>query len=295
MPRILGLGDRNNQSKTFGCFDRYYWHYRLHDFPNSRFQEICLLLTLLYKNNFNNNKFYNNRKVKEWILKSIEFWQKIQHRNGSLDEVYPNEYSFCASSFSTLAVSESCLILDEKDKYMHSLIRAGRWLAKHNNLEVANQMAAALVTLQNIYILTKDEYFKHQAEVKLFCLLQMQDKSGFFKEYNGGDFGYQTITLSFLVNFYKKTGNIKVKESIKKGVDWLKIHLNNDGTFDSEKMSRKTQFIYPYSFTGWAKDLLEITRKALEKNSILNPSWLDDRYVIPLSIDYILTYLVQKQ
>ena len=54
-PRILGLGDRNESSKTFGCFDRYYWHYKLLDISNARFQESTLLLALLYCNNFNKN------------------------------------------------------------------------------------------------------------------------------------------------------------------------------------------------------------------------------------------------
>jgi len=32
----------------------------------------------------------------------------------------------------------------------------------------------------------------------------------------------------------------------------------------------------------------------LKNNKILNPSWMDDRYVIPITTDYLQTYLEEK-
>jgi hypothetical protein len=107
VPRILSLGDRDNSSKTFGCFDRYYWHYRLLDFPNARFQESALLFALLYRNSFEGNVFYNRQALYQWAMGAIEFWARIQRGDGSFDEVYPNEHSFVATAFSAYAITES--------------------------------------------------------------------------------------------------------------------------------------------------------------------------------------------
>ncbi len=63
VPRLLGLLDRNAASKTYGCFDRQYWHYHISDFSCARSQESVLTLTLLYTIAHPENKYYNNELV----------------------------------------------------------------------------------------------------------------------------------------------------------------------------------------------------------------------------------------
>ena len=46
--RILGLIDRDENSDTFGCSDRNYWHYRVTDFPSCWFQLSSEYVAKLY-------------------------------------------------------------------------------------------------------------------------------------------------------------------------------------------------------------------------------------------------------
>ena len=290
VPRILGLGDREPNSKTFGCFDRYYWHYRLTDTANARFQESALLLSLLYRNSFEGNIFYNHQTACQWALGAIEFWAGIQRRDGSFDEVYPNEHSFVATAFSTYAITESMLILDAKC-CLKNVAKAGNWLNRNENIRVANQMAGALLALHNIYLLTEDERFQQVANDKLSKLLELQTNEGFFPEYGGYDIGYLSICISYLAKYYQKSQDQKVYECLNRAIKFVEGKLRDDGSYDYSKTSRGTQYLYPHGFMTMAPHVIEKHIAGLESNRIVNPGWMDDRFCIPMTIDYLQTYL----
>ena len=63
MPRILANLDRNPFSKTYGCFDRDYWHNTFTDFPCARKQEAVLTLAILYKLNSGKNPYFNKKEM----------------------------------------------------------------------------------------------------------------------------------------------------------------------------------------------------------------------------------------
>lgn len=294
VPRIMGLGDREEDSKTFGCFDRYYWHYKILDFANARFQEAALLLALLYFYNFSGNIFYKKEKVKRWLEGCINFWFSIQNRNGSFDEVYPNENSFVATSFSTYAISEAIRITNfsVNEKTQRSLLKAGKWLMNKVNLDVANQVAGSGAALFNLYLLTGEEKFKKGSEEKIDTLLKLQDKSGYFPEYGGFDIGYLSLCLSFLGRYYKTSGDERVVEPSQKAVDFIETMLNEDGSYNCEKSSRRTQYLYPYGLVIFkAEEVLKKHIKGLWLNRIVNPQWMDDRFCLPLTIDYLHSYI----
>lgn len=289
IPRILGFGDRDSRSITFGCFDRYYWHYKLTDFPNARFQEVSLLLTLLFITNFEGNSYYNNTNVKKWLLGSIEYWSKILNTNGSTNEVYPFEKSFCSSSFSAYCISESLLQLNQTE--LIDMKPAGYWLSRYDNNEVSNQMAAATLALYNIYLITSDEEYLIASEEKLKKLYKMQNIEGFFLEYEGVDVGYHTLTMSMLARLHKKKKTKNVLDSLIKAELAVNALIDENGYFNYEKTSRHTQFIYPFAFAYLRTDELRRHARGLKENKILNPAWIDDRYVIQFTYDYLDTYL----
>ena len=55
IPRILTNLDRDRDSPTFGCFDRNFWHYKVHDYSSGLLQQCMLTLGLVYSNNFEGN------------------------------------------------------------------------------------------------------------------------------------------------------------------------------------------------------------------------------------------------
>lgn len=292
VPRILGLIDRDESSKNYGCCDRYYWHYRFHDFSNARFQEVSLLLALLFKYNFEDNPFFGNKKILSWALGAIKFWERIRNKDGSVNEAYPFERSFCATSLSTFAITEAMLILGINEPI--ELKTTGLWLKRNNNINVANQMAGSAISLFNIYLLTGDTIFKEASEKKIEFLIKNQNSDGYFLEYGGMDIGYQSLTLSLLVRYYKKAKSTLVFESLEKGIRALEKVILNDGSFDYSMTSRKTQFLYPYCFIMPNNNIIDKHITGLKENKVLEPGWLDDRYVVPLTTDYLHFYLESK-
>jgi len=289
IPRVLSLMDRNKDSDTYGCFDRPYWHYKTIDFPNSRLQEGILLLALLYKNNFKGNLYYNKNKVLEWCKASINFWSKIQDKDGSFSEVYPHEHSFIATSFTAYAITEAMLML--KLKPNKAVEKAGNWLIRNENLLVSNQMAASVAALNNIYLLTNKTKYKIASRKKLNKLMNLK-KDNYFLEYKGYDFGYLSICLGYLHDYFLKTKDESIKNSIEKANNFILKHLDKDGNYDNRKTSRGTQYLYIKGLDGRIRNK---HMNGLKGNKIINPSWMDDRFFIPLLIDYLQAYLERKK
>ena len=100
--------------------------------------------------------------------------------------------------------------------------------------------------------------------------------------------------MGLLYRYYQKTNEQEVLSSINKSLEFMEDKVNEDGSYDYSNTSRKTQFLYPFPFAILNSDISKRITKGLENNSIINPSWLDDRYVIQLTTDYLETYLEVK-
>ena len=115
IPRILSLCDRNPFSKTFGCFDKNYWHFKTIDFPSSMYQECVLPLAQAYIFKDKSNPYYKKKIIKNLCIGSINFSNSISKSNGSTDDYFPNEQAYGSSAFSLYADTETYLLLGLKD------------------------------------------------------------------------------------------------------------------------------------------------------------------------------------
>ncbi len=287
LPRILGLCDREPSSSTFGCFDRPYWHYRTLDFSNGRLQEAAQILALLYRADSGSSAYAGVEKIRTWALGAIGFWAEVQVRDGSLSEVYPNEQSYVATAFSTLAVSEAMQALDS-DRHADAVVRSARWLACNENMAVSNQVAGAIAALASAHRLTGDSVLATAAEDKLEQLLSQQSDEGWFPEYGGFDIGYNTICLGHLAHYAVKTGCADARAAAERVGTFIDGRIQDDGSYDPSPTSRKTQYIYPYGLALIDRiDILDRHTAGITQNRILQPAWMDDRFCIPLTLDYI--------
>ncbi|MCA9759588.1 MAG: hypothetical protein KDA27_27580, partial [Candidatus Eisenbacteria bacterium] len=89
IPRLLSLQDRNEYSKTYGCFNREYWLCRTLDFPSAIAQFGVHSLALAYTTPMPDNPYYRQPKMLNWTLAGIDYWMQIQKSDGSFDEFYP--------------------------------------------------------------------------------------------------------------------------------------------------------------------------------------------------------------
>lgn len=294
IPRILGFINRNNCSSTYGCSERTYWHYKLKDFTNIRFQEACLLLTLLYKNQFPENILFNKKWTLNLIKAIIDYSLKIQNKDGSFNEVYPYERSFCASSFFTVALTETLLSLSElkNNKIISCLIKTGDWLNANQNENVVNQQIAATLALFNISALTDLKEYNVTAKKRYKKIISDFNKKGFFNEYDGLDIGYTSISLGLLKLMIQRK-YIQEEKCFNSMLETIDKATNESGNFDYKKYSRKTNYLYIYGLLK-NKTLINKITIGVKNNKIPNPLWMDDRYLIPFLTDYLLAYIEVK-
>ena len=311
VPRVLGLMNRQPDSLTYGCSDRNYWHYLLHDIPNARLQDAGWLLNLVYLSNYPESRYHGIKKLPEWALASVIFWTRIQHKNGAFDEVYPFEYSYCATAFSTwwaaeaflgikkidkdLSASEKLLTTDICEKIISALEKAANWLIKKNNLAVSNQEAAAAVALVTVNEITKKKRYLTAGIAKLGHIISNQHSSGYYPEYGGEDIGYHSLSLtclSTLRNYIEF--NALLDNSLITALQFLESRVDKDGLYEWWLTSRRTQYLYPFGLAScWNEGGCEVLKRyinGLSNNCVIRPSWIDDRYCTFMAIDYLRTY-----
>jgi len=304
VPRIISSLNRNEFSPTFGCFDKSHWFYKVVNFSCARFQEPSLTLALLYKNKFKGNTYFKNEKIKEWAIAGIKFLTKVQNKNGSFNEWYPNENSFVGTAFPIYSAAETYLMLkNEIDKKIQtSLIemfrKAGNWLIKHDE-KVSNQQAGAVAALYNIFLITNDKKYKRNCEKKLLVLEKTQSEEGWFPEYGGADFGYSFILLDFLGKYFKKSHDKKVLKLVRSCSEFLVHFLHSDGSIGGSYGSRNTEFIVPHGIEIFSKydNNANYIGNIIAKNiqNIVNPLVMDDRFAFQYHTSYLQAFLDYKK
>ena len=293
VPRALGLCDRGGESQTFGCLDRAYWNYRTTDIPNARMQEGALLFALaMRQTGVPNNMFAGKQAMDQWALAAWKFWLARRNADGSVNEVYPFERSFCATSFTAAAFVETVLLAGGGAQWEPAVTLARQtmeWLLENRNPDVANQMAASALALLGYSVITGEKRFARAAEKRRGEVLASASADGVFGEYGGLDVGYQTITMSALARYMVIVGgDAAVEAALVKSEKLVSPLLDEMGRPDPAENSRNTQFVYPYALALLKSGSMERIMAGLRASASLNPAWMDDRYFIPLAIDYVL-------
>ena len=137
IPRLLGNMDRNQFSPTYGCFHRDYWLDKTSDFPDAVRQFGVQSLAIVYKEDFPNNIYRGKEKVKDWAIAGLDFWTKIQHRDGSFDEFYPYERGWVGpTAFTTFTSIEAYKLLKDEmpslveERVLKAIKRAAYFIIK---------------------------------------------------------------------------------------------------------------------------------------------------------------------
>ncbi len=301
MPRILGNLCRVPSMKNYGCFDRQFWNYNICDTPCARKQETVLTLALLYKIENKLNPYFKNDMILDWIKAALSFWGNIQLSNGAFNDLYPNEYSFVATAFSSYAISECLLLLEneliDKDALITKLKKSADWLLYKHQEQVLNQEAGSAIALYNIFLLTKDDKYKKSAQDKINFIFDKQNEEGWFPEYGGADIGYLSVAIDYLAKYYQKTKDTTVFQILCKAADFIEYFLHPDYTYGGEYGSRNTEYLLPHGFEILAKEydkakaIANHIRVGIEKKTAVSPFSLDDKYLLFYSYVYLQAYL----
>jgi hypothetical protein len=252
LPKVLELVDKNRLSPSYGCFDRSYWHYRTSDFPSGMYQECVLPLALAYTLKHSKNRFFQEERVKELAWAGIDFARRSSHSDGSADDYFPFERAAGATAFSLYACTEAALVLKFNDlTFSEFFKKRGAYLVRRGFLEsgtLSNHKALIVLALYNVYLLTKDPFFKESAERGLAELLLLQTEEGWFPEYEGADPGYLTFTIDFLAKYYAKSKDEKVVRPLQRAIEFSSYFMHPDGSYGGEYGSRNTFHFLPHGF-----------------------------------------------
>lgn len=246
VPRLITQIDRDPDSSTFGSCDRNYWHLKIRDFSSAILQQAALTLAILYKKNFPGNVYYNNRNVLIWIRGILDYWRKIQLNDGSFNEYYPNEHGFPPTAFSLFAIAETYRRLNlDNNKLLDSMRKTANFLLKNHETKAFNQEASAITALYSYYLIAKENWIFNGLQKKLDRLLKAQSSEGWFPEYGGADFGYLSVSLDMLAEYYWLSKDEKVKISLERLIEFLSYFFHPDATCGGEYGSRNTVYFLP--------------------------------------------------
>jgi len=309
IPRLLSMQDRNPYSKTYGCFDRMYWLDKAIDFPSAIMQFAVQSLALVYSEKFPNNPYYKNDNILKWAIAGMEFWTKIQKKDGSFDEFYPNEHGWAGpTGFLLYAMIDSYERLKSniehslEEKILETAKKSALYLAKYDEAGIlANHHAIALLAIYYASKSLEDETLLYNFEEKFNYFLGLQSEEGWFLEYDGADPGYLSATVSFLAKLYKLVDDKEFKEKIftavEKAIKFSSYFVYPNGFYAGTIGSRQTLHFYPsgYEFFGNKIPLAHtIANKMLESlhdGKLVPPEIMPGRYLPYRTSEFLLSYL----
>lgn len=254
--RVLTQMDRDPDSPTYGCFDRNYWHYKIRDFPSSILQQGVFVLEQLRQKP---SEILTEQTASEWTLAAINALSRQVGRNGAVSEYFPYEDSYPASAFGLYCAAK--VIHGWKEGGVSHIERVdwpglralAKRLAGREECEAANQYAAGVAALAMASAIpelkVRREIVKKHAD-KLFSL---QDPEGWFHEYEGPDFGYLTVTIDALVDYFDATQDTRTLTAIDKAVGFIAELVGCDDQLPWTLNARNTDYVVPYGLVRTAK------------------------------------------
>jgi hypothetical protein len=258
--RLLTEQNRDPYTPTYGCFDRRYWGWKLVDYAEATFQRgVYPLAWQLWRAGHG----HEAEVIAESMRAGLAFALRVQHRDGSFDQAFPNEHSFGATAFllhPLLAAYDAVAETSPRalrDAVERGLLQAGRFLcsADETHGHIANHLAGAALSLFAAAQRFSEPAFASRAERLVEQVLKRSSPEGWFLEYDGADPGYQTLCLSYLAQIYRLRPDSVLRAALERAVSFLAWFVHPDGTFAGEYGSRRTGVFYPGGFALLADEM----------------------------------------
>lgn len=295
LPRVLALYDRDSTSDSYGMGDRYHWAWGLIDFGNATFQGAAHGMARLWRHGL--WPFPTDR---EPFLARIDALfrgaARLTRPDGSLEEAFPYEGSFCVTAlvaFDLLCALD--LLRGEADEGMR-----GRWqstiqpmigyllAADETHAFISNHLATAVAALARWHALTSDLASERKAEDLLHRILDEQSGEGWFREYEGADPGYQSLCTYYLADVHRQRPDWGLGDPLARSIGFLWHFAHPDGSFGGLYGSRCTRFYYPAGIEALAEDtpeaaaLADFMANAIPDRRVVTLASIDEPNLAPM-------------
>ena len=264
LPRILSLIDTDITSSSYGMADRFHWAWGLVDFPNGTFQGVVHGMARLWTSGlwpYPINESLFIRRIDSVFLAT----GRITRRDGSLEEAFPNEGSYCVTAL--VAFDLLCALDVLKNTISDEMQRRGLEIIRpligylvrrdETHAVISNHLATALAALVRWYQITNDEGSLKKAEILRDFILEHQSLDGWFEEYDGADPGYQSLCVYYLADVHLQRPDWDLLEPLRRSFEFLWHFAHPDGSFGGLYGSRCTRFYYPSGALALANEIPE--------------------------------------
>lgn len=310
LPRLLTELDRDKFSFTHGSFDREYWAWATKDFSNADLQRGIYALTILYLTPFEGNRWHRMPRARDWILGAFEFWRRTQHRNGSHDHHYPNEYSFVGAAFPLYEIAESFRLLvsageldgGQQAIWVEAMKRSARFLCEVDELHgfISNHRIGAACALELLCQITGEAAFRKRAADLIHSVRSSASKTeGWPHEYGGADPGYQTLDTYYMANYLRLTRDEEFfRVFVSPSVNFIKYFFHPDGSVGGEYGSRNCSLYFPSGFEFLATRMPEaeaiaaVAADAIRQGDTPALADMDIRNFVPMLSSYAQAILL---
>ncbi|WP_435166732.1 hypothetical protein [Candidatus Pelagibacter bacterium nBUS_28] len=308
LPRILSLFDTDRTSASYGIGDRYHWAWGLIDFGNGTFQGAAHGLARLW-----HSKMWpfdtSQKKFLSRINSIFEATNSLKRNDGSLEEAFPHEGSYCVTAlvaFDLLCAKE---LLDKEI----SREMSNRWTtiiasmidylikADETHAIISNHLATSVAALVRWNLLTGDKKAEKKARDQLNKIILNQSEEGWYKEYEGADPGYQSLCIYYLADVHKLKPEWKLLDSLTSSINFLWYFAHPDGSFGGLYGSRSTRFYYPAGVMALADEipeaaiLSEFMKNSIKDQKVVTLSAVDEPNLIPMFNAYACSAVMLNQ
>jgi len=277
------------------------------DFPDAVRQFGVQALALVYKHDFPGNIYKGQPKVRDWAIAGLDFWARIQHKDGSFDEFYPYERGWAGpTAFTTYTAIEAYRLLENEvptdvgRRVLEAIRRAACFIAAGESEEdhLANHHAVACLAVWKAYELLGDSALEAGFERLWQGFLRYYNHDeGWTVEYDGVDPGYLSATISFLAKIYQTNPDPAIFDILHRLVEFCSFFVYPNGFYAGSLGSRNTLHFYPHGFEILAGEIplaaavAERMLLALSEGKLVPPEIMSDRYVFYRVPELLQAYL----
>jgi len=295
LPRLLALFDRDRTSASHGMGDRFHWAWGLIDFGNATFQGAAHGMARLWRAGL-----WPYAGAPDVFLRRIDALfdgaSRLTRGDGSLEEAFPNEGSFCVTALVAFDLLRALDLLRPE----LSAETSARWTstiepmigylhsADETHAFISNHLATAAAALVRWHALSGDAGSHAKARALIDRILSHQSSEGWFKEYEGADPGYQSLCTYYLADLHRCRPDWGLAQALVRSIRFLWHFAHPDGSFGGLYGSRCTRLYYPAGVEALAAEIPEAAalahymRDSIGRSRVVTLACMDEPNLVPM-------------
>lgn len=294
LPRLLALFDSDPSSPSYGMGDRRHWAWGLSDFANGTFQGAANGLARLVRGELLPPGIAAESAMRR-IDSLFDATARIRRRDGSLEEAFPYEGSYCVTALGAYDLLTAIELVGDRwpdarrEALLGTIAPMIRFLERSDETHalISNHLATAVAAFAKWQRLT-GEPPRRRGEELLARILDNQSDEGWYCEYGGADPGYQTLCTYYLADVLLLTQDERLARSLAASVRFIWHFAHPDGSFGGLYGSRNTRFFYPAGFellagrVPEAAALAAAMRRSIAEQRVVTLAAMDEPNLVPM-------------